>query len=186
MFLVVGLGNPGSKYSQTRHNVGFSVIDVLSERYNTKINKIKFKSLYGEAKIDGKKVLLVKPQTYMNNSGEAVLEISKFFKIPLENIIIVLDDIDIDFASLRVRQKGSAGSHNGMKSIIHLLKSDKIPRVKIGIGRPESGRDLADFVLGRFSKEQEVDIEEVVLKAADTVECLIKEGISSSMNKYNG
>lgn len=186
MFVVVGLGNPGSKYSETRHNVGFSVIDILSNRYNTKLNKIKFKSIYGEVKMDGKKVLLVKPQTYMNNSGETVLEISKFFKVPVENIIVVLDDIDIDFASLRVRQKGSAGSHNGMKSIIHLLKDEKIPRVKIGIGRPEEGRDLADFVLGRFSKEEEMDIKEVVEKAADTVECLVKEGISSSMNKYNG
>lgn len=186
MFVVVGLGNPGSKYSETRHNVGFSVIDILSNRYNTKLNKIKFKSVYGEVKMDGKKVLLVKPQTYMNNSGETVLEISKFFKVPVENIIVVLDDIDIDFASLRVRQKGSAGSHNGMKSIIHLLKDEKIPRVKIGIGRPEAGRDLADFVLGRFSKEEEMDIKEVVEKAADTVECLVKEGISSSMNKYNG
>ena len=186
MFLVVGLGNPGSKYAQTRHNVGFCVIDILSERHNTKINKMKFKSLYGETKIYGKKALLVKPQTYMNNSGESVLEISKFYKIPLENIIVIVDDIDIDFASLRVRQKGSAGSHNGMKSIINLLKDDKFPRVKIGVGRPESGRDLADFVLGRFSKEEEIYVKEALERAADTVECLIKEGISSSMNKYNG
>ncbi len=186
MFLVVGLGNPGSKYSETRHNVGFSVVDILSDRHNVKINKMKFKSMYGETKIGDKKVLLVKPQTYMNNSGEAVLELSNFFKVPVEDIIVVLDDIDIDFASLRVRQKGSAGSHNGMKSIIHLLKDDKIPRVKIGIGRPDAGRDLADFVLGRFSKEEEVDIKEVLERAADTVECLVEEGISSSMNKYNG
>lgn len=186
MYVVVGLGNPGSKYRETRHNVGFSVIDILGNRYNTKINKIKFKSLYAEIKIGNEKVLLVKPQTYMNNSGETLLEISNFFKVPIENIIVVLDDIDIDFGSLRVRQKGSAGSHNGMKSIIYLLKDDKIPRVKIGVGRPEPGRDLADFVLGRFSKQEEVEIGETLVKAADAVECFIKEDINSSMNKYNG
>lgn len=186
MYVIVGLGNPGRKYKDSRHNVGFSVIDILSKRYNTKINKIKFKSLYGESKINGEKIFLVKPQTFMNNSGETVLEISNFYKVPLENIIVIQDDIDIDFASLRVRSKGSAGSHNGMKSIIYLLKSDKFPRIKIGVGRPEPGRDLADFVLGRFTKEEEMDINETLEKAADAVECLIKEGISSSMNKYNG
>lgn len=186
MYVVVGLGNPGSKYKETRHNVGFAVIDILAERYNTKINKIKFKSLYSEIKIGSEKVLLVKPQTYMNKSGEAVLEISQFFKVPPENIIIALDDIDIDFASLRVRQKGSAGSHNGMKSIISLLKDEKFPRIKIGVGRPEPGRDLADFVLGRFSREEEVDMNQTLAKAADAIECIIKENIDNSMNKYNG
>lgn len=186
MYVIVGLGNPGRKYRDTRHNVGFSVIDLLGDRYNTKINKIKFKSLYGETNIDGEKVLLVKPQTFMNNSGETVLEISNFYKVPPQNIIVIQDDIDIEFASLRVRAKGSAGSHNGMKSIIYLLKDDKFPRVKIGVGRPQEGRDLADFVLGRFTKDEEMDIDEVLNRAADAVECLVKEGISSSMNKYNG
>lgn len=186
MYVVVGLGNPGSKYKETRHNVGFSVIDILADRYNTKVNKIKFKSLYAETKIGGEKVLLVKPQTYMNLSGETVLEISRFFKVPIEDIIIVLDDIDIDFGTVRVRQKGSAGSHNGMKSIIALLKDDKLPRVKIGVGRPESGRDLADFVLGKFSKDEVIKISEALVKAADAVECFVKEDINSSMNKYNG
>lgn len=185
MYVVVGLGNPGRKYSDTRHNVGFSVIDLLSKRHNAKIDKIKFKSLYGETNINGEKVLLVKPQTYMNNSGEAVLEISQFFKVPVENIIVVMDDIDIEFSSIRIKRKGSAGSHNGMKSIIYLLKNDNFPRIKIGVGRPESGRDLADFVLSRFSKEQQIDILNSLEKAADAVECLINEGISSSMNKYN-
>ena len=186
MYVVVGLGNPGGKYADTRHNVGFSVIDILAKRHNTKINKIKFKSLYAEVKIGGEKVFLVKPQTYMNKSGETVLEISNFYKVPLDNIIVVVDDIDIYFAGLRVRAKGSAGSHNGMKSIISLLKDDKFPRVKIGVGRPEAGRDLADFVLGRFSKQEEVEINETLERAADAVECFVIEDISSSMNKYNG
>lgn len=186
MYLVVGLGNPGNKYRDTRHNVGFSVIDLLSERTRTKVNKIKFKSLYGEANIGGEKVLLVKPQTYMNNSGESVLEISNFFKVPVENIIVIMDDIDIDFGVVKVKRKGSAGSHNGMKSIISLLKQDNFPRVKIGVGRPEPGRDLADFVLGRFSKNDEAEISDTIARAADAVECIVREDISSSMNKYNG
>ena len=186
MYVVVGLGNPGRKYAQTRHNVGFNVIDILADRYSTKVNKIKFKSVYGETNIAGEKVLLVKPQTFMNKSGETVQEIASFYKVPLDNIIVIQDDIDIDFASLRIRAKGSAGSHNGMKSIIYLLKDDKFPRVKIGVGRPQAGRDLADFVLGRFTKDEERDINHVLDKAADAVECLISEGIGNSMNKYNG
>lgn len=186
LYIVVGLGNPGKKYDGTRHNVGFDVIDILANRYNVNVNKIKFKSVYGETNIGNKKVLLVKPQTFMNNSGEAVLEISKFFKVPIENILVVVDDIDIGFGSLRIRAKGSAGSHNGMKSIVYLLQSDKFPRVKMGIGRQEEGRDLANFVLGRFSKEEQITINELLEKAADSVESIIKEGVSSSMNKYNG
>lgn len=186
MYVVVGLGNPGSKYRDTRHNVGFSVIDLLSERTKTKVNKIKFKSLYGEANIGGEKVLLVKPQTYMNNSGESVLEISNFFKVPVENIIVIMDDIDIDFSALKIRRKGSAGSHNGMKSIISLLRDENFPRVKIGVGRPQEGRDLSDFVLGRFSKSEEVEMKDTLDRAADAVECIVREGVSDSMNKYNG
>lgn len=186
MYVVVGLGNPGRKYAQTRHNVGFNVIDILADRHNTKINKIKFKSVYGETNIAGEKVLLVKPQTFMNASGETVQEIASFYKVPLENIIVIQDDIDIDPASLRIRAKGSAGSHNGMKSIIYLLKDDNFPRVKIGVGRPEAGRDLADYVLGRFSKAEEADMSDALDKAADAVECLISEGVGNAMNKYNG
>ncbi len=186
MYVVVGLGNPGSKYSDTRHNVGFSVIDLLSERTRTKVNKIKFKSLYGEANIGGEKVLLVKPQTYMNNSGEAVIEISNFFKVPVENIIVIMDDIDIEFSAVKIKRKGSAGSHNGMKSIISILKDENFPRIKIGVGRPEQGRDLADFVLGRFSKVEQVEMKDTLDRAADAVECIVREGVSGSMNKYNG
>ncbi|KNF07804.1 peptidyl-tRNA hydrolase Pth [Gottschalkia purinilytica] len=186
MYAVVGLGNPGSRYDGTRHNVGFDVIELLGKKYNTKISKIKFKSVYAEVNIGNEKVLLVKPQTFMNNSGQSVLDIYNFFKIPIENIIAVVDDIDISFASLRLRAKGSAGSHNGMKSIIYHIQNDNFPRVKIGVGKPENGQDLADFVLGRFSKEERVYIDEAIERAASAVELIITDGINKAMNKYNG
>ena len=159
MFIVVGLGNPGKDYDKTRHNVGFDVIDLLAERNNIKLNKIKYKSVYGEGNIGGEKVLLVKPQTYMNNSGITVRDIYNFYKLPIENIIVVVDDIDIDFSQVRIRKKGSAGSHNGLKSIIHQLQQEDFPRVKIGIGKKREGQDLANFVLSRFSKEERESIE---------------------------
>ncbi|OHW61764.1 peptidyl-tRNA hydrolase [Andreesenia angusta] len=185
MYIVVGLGNPGSKYSGTRHNVGFDVLDYMAERHGANLNKIKYKSLYNEIKLGGEKVVLLKPQTYMNKSGEAVLEIAQFYKVPAENIVVVQDDIDIKFGSLRIRQKGSAGSHNGMKSIIGLLGNDGFPRVKIGVGKAEPGEDLAEFVLGRFKPDERPVIDELVKKAADSIECLIAEGIDVAMNKYN-
>lgn len=130
MFVVVGLGNPGRDYVNTRHNIGFDTIDLLAERNNINMNKIKFKSVYGEGNINGQRVLLVKPQTYMNNSGETVRDIYNFFKVPIENIIVIVDDIDIDFASIRIRPKGSAGSHNGLRSIINLMGNQNFPRIK--------------------------------------------------------
>lgn len=185
MFIVIGLGNPGKNYSNTRHNVGFDTIDTLANRNNIKINKIKFQSVFGEGTIGNEKVLLVKPQTYMNNSGIAVREISQFYKIPIENILVVVDDIDIDFATVRIRLKGSAGSHNGMKSIIYHLQRDDFPRIKIGIGKKKEEQDLADFVLSRFSKDERIDIDSTVLTAAEAVEMIIKEDINQAMNKYN-
>lgn len=185
MYIVVGLGNPGSRYSGTRHNVGFEVLDYMAEKHGVKLNKIKYKSLYNEVVIAGEKVILLKPQTYMNRSGEAVLEISRFYKVPVENIVVVQDDIDIKFGSLRIRQKGSAGSHNGMKSIIGLLGDDKFPRVKIGVGKSQPGEDLAEFVLGRFKPDERPIIDELVEKAGDSIECFIDQGIDVAMNKYN-
>ncbi|MBC8587928.1 aminoacyl-tRNA hydrolase [Paratissierella segnis] len=185
MFIVIGLGNPGKDYSKTRHNVGFDTIDVLANRNNIKLNKIKFKSVFGEGIIGSEKVLLVKPQTYMNNSGVAVREIYQFYKVPIENILVVVDDVDIDFASVRIRLKGSAGSHNGMKSIIYHLQRDDFPRVRIGIGKKEEDEDLADFVLSRFSKGERLDMDVSILNAAEAVEMSIKEGINQAMNKYN-
>ncbi|SCG84234.1 peptidyl-tRNA hydrolase, PTH1 family [Proteiniborus sp. DW1] len=185
MYAVIGLGNPGTKYKGTRHNVGFDTIDCLAQRNNTKITKIKFKSLYGETQIGNEKVLLVKPQTYMNRSGESVLEISKFYKLPIENIIVIVDDVDIKFGSLRIRAKGSAGTHNGLKSIIYLLQSENFPRVKIGVGKPNEHQDLADFVLSGFSKEHRVIIDNTVEQAAKAVEKIITSGISAAMNEFN-
>lgn len=185
MFVVIGLGNPGKDYTTTRHNVGFDTIDKLASRNNIILNKIKFKAVYGEGKIGDTKVLLVKPQTFMNNSGISVREITQFYKIPIQNIIVIVDDIDIDFAAIRIRTKGSAGSHNGLKSIIYHIQDDEFPRVKIGIGKKHENQDLADFVLSRFSKDERIDIEASILTATEAVENIICTGIDSSMNKYN-
>lgn len=185
MFVVVGLGNPGKDYANTRHNVGFDTIDLLGERNNITINKIKFKSVYGEGNINGEKVLLVKPQTYMNNSGETVRDIYNFYKVPIENILVVVDDIDIEFSTVRIRTKGSAGSHNGLKSIISLIQNQEFPRIKIGIGTKKQNQDLASFVLSRFLKEERSLIEEAILTAAESVETIISHDINKAMNEFN-
>lgn len=185
MFVVVGLGNPGKNYFNTRHNVGFDTINLLANRNNIIINKIKFKSVYGEGTIGGEKVFLVKPQTYMNNSGMAVLDLYNFYKLPLENIIVVVDDIDIEFGTIRIRKKGSAGSHNGLKSIIYHLQSEDFPRIKIGIGNKREGQDLADFVLSRFDKDERMDIDVAIEKAAQAVETIITYDMNTAMNQFN-
>ena len=185
MYIVIGLGNPGKDYTNTRHNIGFKVIDYLAEENHIKLNKIKFKSVFGEGNIGNEKVLLCKPQTYMNNSGIAVREIVDFYKVDLQKVIIIVDDIDIDFATIRVKQKGSAGSHNGLKSIIYHLQRDDIPRIKIGIGKKHPKQDLADFVLSRFSKEELKDMEISARDAANAAEIIINDNIMEAMNIYN-
>lgn len=185
LYLVVGLGNPGKDYTNTRHNVGFNSLDILAKKNNIKMNKLKFKSVYGEGFIGSNQVILVKPQTYMNNSGIAVREILNFYKLPIDNLIVIVDDVDIEFADIRIRQKGSAGSHNGLKSIIYHIRDDNFPRVKIGIGKKHPEQDLADFVLSRFSKEEERDIADSILNAAQAVESMIRDGIEEAMNKFN-
>lgn len=186
MYLVAGLGNPGKKYRDTKHNVGFDVINLLSERLNVKVEKIKHQSLYGEVIINGEKVIIVKPQTYMNNSGISVRGFADFYKIPLENIIIIYDDIDIPIGNIRIRKKGSAGSHNGMKSIIYHLKDDNFPRIRIGIGKPSGEKDLINHVLGGFSKENRELVDETILRASKAVEEIIYSDLEKSMNMYNG
>ncbi|KYH28644.1 MULTISPECIES: aminoacyl-tRNA hydrolase [Clostridium] len=185
MFLIVGLGNPGKEYENTRHNVGFDIIDLISEKYNIEINRKKFKGVYGDGNINGERVFLLKPETYMNLSGESVKEISDFYKIPNENIIIIYDDISLDVGRLRIREKGSAGGHNGIKSIIASLGSDVFPRIKVGVGQPME-EDLVSFVLGRFSDDDRKILEKVFEAASAAVEVIIKKGTMEAMNKYNG
>lgn len=185
MYIVVGLGNPGLKYESTRHNVGFMTIDKLAEEYGIDVKRSKFKSLVGEGNICGEKVILVKPQTYMNESGRAVLDLMNFYKIDMENLIVVLDDIDIQFGTIRVKRKGSAGSHNGLKSIIYQIGRDDFPRIKIATGKKPPRMDLADFVLSKFSKDEKKVIEEETTAAKEAVIDIIDKGIDDTMNKFN-
>lgn len=185
MYVIVGLGNPGREYRDTRHNIGFKAIDLLANRNSIDINKIKFKSVYGEGFIKGEKVILLKPQTYMNNSGISVREIVDYFKVPMDKLLIIVDDIDIDFASVKIKKKGSAGSHNGLKSIIYHLQDDKFPRIKIGIGEKYERQDLSDFVLSKFGKDEIEEIGISILNAAEAIETIVTEDLNSAMNKYN-
>lgn len=186
MYIIAGLGNPGREYEMTRHNIGFEVIDYLADKYNIKITKLKFKGIYGEMNIGNEKVYLVKPQTYMNLSGDCIREFKSFYKIPDEHIIIINDDIDIDAGKLRVRAKGSAGTHNGLKSVIYQLQSDNFPRIRVGVGAPRSkSYDLADYVLGRFTKDEIPVMEKAIINAADAAVEIVKSGIDKAMNIYN-
>ena len=184
MYLVVGLGNPGNEYKHTRHNVGFDIIDLIKDKYNISINRIKFKGVYGEVNISGEKVILLKPSTYMNLSGESVREAVSFYKIPNENIIIIHDDISLDAGKLRIRSKGSAGGHNGLKSIIANLSSDVFTRIKIGVGQPQNS--IIPHVLGKFSKEDRVLVEKTFDASIKAVETIIGKGCTEAMNDFNG
>lgn len=184
MFLIVGLGNIGKQYEHTRHNVGFDIIDLIGDRYNIPINREKFKGMYGEGNINGEKIILLKPSTYMNLSGESVREVASFYKIKNENIIVVYDDISLDVGRLRIRSQGSAGGHNGIKNIIANLGTDIFPRVKVGVGQPRG--ELVSHVLGKFSKEDSERLKEVFKVSIDAVENVISSGITEAMNKFNG
>lgn len=186
MYIIAGLGNPGKQYDMTRHNIGFHTIDYMADKLNVKVKKLKFKALYGECEIAGEKTLLIKPQTYMNLSGESIAGFAQFYKINPSNIIIINDDISLETGRIRVRPKGSAGGHNGLKSIIYMLESDEFPRVKMGVGAPKNENyDLADFVLGHFTKEEIPIMEKAIMKASDAAEEIIRAGVASAMNKYN-
>jgi len=184
MYLVIGLGNPGDEYKHTRHNVGFDVIDLMADKYNVSVNRVKFKGVYGEINIASEKVILLKPNTYMNLSGECVQQASSFYKIPNENIIIIYDDISLDVGKLRIRNKGSAGGHNGIKSIISNMASDIFSRIKIGVGQPE--RSLIPYVLGRFSSEDRILIEKTFEASINAIETIIEKGSTEAMNQFNG
>lgn len=185
MYFIVGLGNPGLQYENTRHNVGFMTIDYLANKYDIDVRKSKFKSLYGQGEISGHKVVLIKPQTYMNNSGEAVRELINFYKFDIDKLIVIYDDIDIDFGTIRIRKKGSAGSHNGMKSIIYQIQDDQFPRIKVSIGKKPEKWDLANFVLSGFSKEEVKILEDEIRLAVEGIEIILEEDIDKAMNKCN-
>ena len=185
MYFIVGLGNPGLQYENTRHNVGFMTIDYLANKYDIDVRKLKFKSLYGQGEISGHKVMLIKPQTYMNSSGEAIRELKNFYKFDIDKLIVIYDDIDIDFGTIRIRKKGSAGSHNGMKSIIYQIQDDQFPRIKVSIGKKPERWDLAKFVLSGFSQEEVGVLEDEIRLAAEGIEIILKDDIDKAMNKCN-
>ena len=183
MYAIIGLGNPGKEYENTRHNMGFKTLDVLAQKTNSRIEKIKFRSLIGETIISGEKVILVKPQTYMNNSGIAVREVAEYYKIDPENILVIYDDADLDEGVIRIRPFGSSGSHNGMKSVVYQLSSDRFPRIRIGIG--DARGDMIDYVIGNISKEKMDTFSKSWESAAEAAICFVEEGIEMAMNKYN-
>ena len=185
-YLIVGLGNPDKKYENTRHNCGWMAVDHLADKLCCKVNKIKFKSFVGECRINNKRALLMKPTTYMNNSGQAVVEAMNFYKLPPENVIVIFDDISLDVGKMRIRQKGSDGGQKGMRSIIYLSGKDTFPRIKIGIGaKPNPDWDLADWVLSRFSKDEGKLLEEMFDNAADAFALMVDGKIDRAMNLYN-
>ena len=185
-YLVVGLGNPGNKYTYTRHNSGFLCLDMLSDKLNFKIDRLKFKSLICDTTINGHRCIVMKPQTFMNNSGEAVRECAAFYKIPAEKVIVIYDDISLDVGKLRIRRKGTDGGHNGIKSIIYHLNSDQFPRIKVGCGKkPHPDYDLADWVLSEFKKDELKALEPALSNACKALELLLDNNIEKAMNLYN-
>lgn len=186
MYIIAGLGNPGSKYEHTRHNAGFDTIDILAKKYGITMGKSLFKAMVGKGMIGSEKVILVKPLTFMNLSGTAIRPIAKFYKTNLqENLIVIYDDSDLDVGKIRVRAKGSAGSHNGMKNIVGELSTTEFPRVRVGIGKRPEKMDMVDFVLSRFHEDERELMKESMENAAKAVVEIIEEGCVSAMNKYN-
>lgn len=187
MYIIAGLGNPGKKYVNSRHNIGFDALDAVAAKYNIDVKKVKFNGIYGEGVIGGEKVVLVKPQTFMNLSGECIRDFKNWYKVENDQIIIIYDDISLPLGKMRIRPKGSAGGHNGIKSIIYQTGSEVFPRIKIGVGSPENPDfDLADYVLGHFSKGEIEVLVPVAVKAAEAVAEIIKNGTEKAMSVYNG
>ncbi len=186
MYVIVGLGNPGSKYEGTRHNAGYQVLDCLASSYRIEINQRKHRALCGTGVIEGHKVLLVKPQTYMNLSGESVREAVDYYKIdPEEELLVIYDDVSLEPGQLRIRRKGSAGGHNGVKNILLHLGTQVFPRIKVGVGKKPEGYDLADYVLGHFSKEEDGVMQEAFARAACAAAAVLANGPDKAMNDYN-
>ena len=184
MYVIAGLGNPGRKYENTRHNMGFLALDALAAKYGIKVGKIRHKALIGEGTIAGEKVILVKPQTYMNLSGESLREVMAYYKVPIENLLVIYDDMDLETGTLRIRKKGSSGSHNGMKSVIYQLQDDGFPRIRIGIGSADA-TDWKDYVCGAITEKEAEVLKDTIDTAVDAVTCMIEDGIDIAMNRYN-
>ena len=185
MYLIIGLGNPEEEYVRTRHNMGFDTINKISEKYNIKVNKSKFNSLYGTGEIEDEKVILVKPQTYMNLSGNAVRDFMNFYKLSQEDVIVIYDDLDIEPGIIKIRKKGGPGTHNGMKSVVSEIKTEDFVRIRVGIGNPEYKNDLLNYILTRIPDEEYKVLDNATKIASDAIGEIIKNGIDSAMNKYN-
>ena len=185
-WLIVGLGNPGPEYAKTRHNCGFRALDILAQKLGCKVDKGKFEGLYGQTTYEGHKLFLLKPLTYMNLSGRSVLQLSAYFNIPPQRIVVIFDDISLDIGRLRIRSNGSAGGHNGIKSIISQLGSQDFPRVKVGVGaKPNPDFDLADWVLSAFSASEEKSLQAALERAADAALCIVSQGTMEAANRFN-
>ena len=185
-WLIVGLGNPGPEYAKTRHNCGFRALDILAQKLGCKVDKGKFEGLYGQTTYEGHKLFLLKPLTYMNLSGRSVLQLSAYFNIPPQRIVVIFDDISLDIGRLRIRSNGSAGGHNGIKSIISQLGSQDFPRVKVGVGaKPNPDFDLADWVLSAFSASEEKSLQAALDRAADAALCIVSQGTMEAANRFN-
>jgi PTH1 family peptidyl-tRNA hydrolase len=186
MWLIVGLGNPGEKYARTRHNLGFDGVDALARRHGLEFRGKRANSLIAEGSIGGQRVALAKPQTYMNNSGQAVSALRGWYKIdPARELLVVYDDLDLPFTRLRLRERGSAGTHNGMRSIVAQLGSNEFPRLRVGIDQPPGKMDVSGYVLGRFSKAEESELPTLLDNVADAIELVVRDGLTAAMNKYN-
>jgi len=185
MYLIVGLGNPEAEYGKTRHNMGFNTINKISQQYNIEVKQNKFQALYGSGMIEKEKVILLKPQTYMNLSGNSVKEVVDFYKIEKEKILVIYDDMDIEPGKIKIRKKGSAGGHNGMKSIIQMIGTEEFPRIRVGIGRPIHKDDEINYVIGAIPEEDLKRLDEGIEKAQKAVEEILRNGVDSAMNKYN-
>ncbi len=185
MYLIVGLGNPEEEYKNTRHNMGFDTINKLANDYNIEMNKQKFKAIYGMGTIEGEKVILLKPQTYMNLSGESIIEWVNFYKLAMDKLIIVYDDIDVEPATIKIRKKGSAGSHNGMKSVIQSLNTENFTRIRVGIGKPEYKGDMINYVIGKLPKEEYEELQKGTELAKKAIVEILANGVDIAMNKFN-
>lgn len=185
MYLIVGLGNPEEDYSKTRHNMGFNTINKIAKEYNIEVNKKKFDALYGEGFIENEKVILLKPQTYMNLSGKSIVQVVNFYKIPVENIFVIYDDIDVEPGKIKIRKKGSSGSHNGMKSVVTELQTEDFARIRVGIGKPAYKDDMINYVIGAIPEGEKNILDEGTTKAEKAMISIIKDGIDMAMNKFN-